>query len=416
MTFMEKRIKYSKMAPTPLFDTLDHTHVSTRSDTVPHQYKDDYHHALSFLHSYRGSEATFNSYRRELERLLHWSWHIAKKNINKIKRDDFETFIEFCLQPPTHWIGTKTVKRFIERNGLRIPNPDWRPFVALVSKVDFGEGKTADPNHYVLSQKALQAVFSILGSFYSYLMQEDYIDWNPVAQIRQKSKFLRKQQAQAPVRRLSELQWGYVIETAEMLATQTPELHERTLFIMNALYGMYLRISELSAQKRWQPQMGDFQRDLDGNWWFTTIGKGNKERQISVSDSMLAALKRYRQHLGLSPLPAPGEQTPLVLRHNHKGAICSTRRIRTIVQYCFDQAHARMLNDGLAEDATELRSATVHWLRHTGISDDVKVRPREHVRDDAGHGSSAITDKYIDIERRARHASAKGKRINPSDA
>lgn len=41
-----------------------------------------------------------------------------------------------------------------------------------------------------------------------------------------------------------------------------------------------------------------------------------------------------------------------------------------------------------------------HWLWHTGISEDVKIRPREHVRDDAGHSSSAITDKYIDIELR----------------
>ena len=40
----------------------------------------------------------------------------------------------------------------------------------------------------------------------------------------------------------------------------------------------------------------------------------------------------------------------------------------------------------------------MHWLRHTGISDDVKQRPREHVRDDAGHSSGAITDKYIDVE------------------
>ena len=50
---------------------------------------------------------------------------------------------------------------------------------------------------------------------------------------------------------------------------------------------------------------------------------------------------------------------------------------------------------------------------HTGISDDVKIRPREHVRDDAGHSSSAITDKYIDVELRERHNSAKRKRIKP---
>ena len=60
-----------------------------------------------------------------------------------------------------------------------------------------------------------------------------------------------------------------------------------------------------------------------------------------------------------------------------------------------------------------MANATVHWLRHTGISDDVKTRPREHVRDDAGHSSGAITDKYIDTELRERHSSAKRKRIKP---
>ena len=49
------------------------------------------------------------------------------------------------------------------------------------------------------------------------------------------------------------------------------------------------------------------------------------------------------------------------------------------------------------------------------ISEDVKIRPREHVRDDAGHSSGAITDKYIDDERRARHASGKKKLIKPDD-
>jgi hypothetical protein len=66
--------------------------------------------------------------------------------------------------------------------------------------------------------------------------------------------------------------------------------------------------------------------------------------------------------------------------------------------------------------AENLKAATVHWLRHTGISDDVKIRPREHVRDDAGHGSGAITDRYIDIELRRRHATAKKKTIKHDNA
>ena len=93
----------------------------------------------------------------------------------------------------------------------------------------------------------------------------------------------------------------------------------------------------------------------------------------------------------------------------------STRSIRNIVQTCFDLAINELKKENENDEAEMLRSATVHWLRHPGISDDVKIRPREHVRDDAGHGSSAITDKYIDVELRARHASGKGKKINPDD-
>ena len=151
--------------------------------------------------------------------------------------------------------------------------------------------------------------------------------------------------------------------------------------------------------------------DQEGNWWFLTVGKGNKEREISVSDAMLEALKRYRLSRGLPALPAPGESSPLIHKTRGKGGISSTRQIRSIVKHCFDSAGAKMRADGFVEDAERLGDATVHWLRHTGISEDVKHRPREHVRDDAGHGSSAITDRYIDVEQAERHASARNKLI-----
>ena len=266
-----------------------------------------------------------------------------------------------------------------------------------------------------MSQSAIQAIFAVLSSFFNYLIQEDYLDSNPVAQIRQKSKFVRKSQLQKPIRRLSELQWSYVIETAGKMAKNEPLMHERTLFIMNALFGMYLRISELVETTRWTPRMGDFERDLEGNWWFRTVGKGNKERVISVSDSMLAALKRFRLSRGLGELPVPGEATPLVNKTRGQGGITSTRQIRGIVQQCFDKAIEALEKDGFSEEAAQLGAATVHWLRHTGISEDVKFRPREHVRDDAGHGSSAVTDRYIDVQLGERHASARRKVIHPDE-
>lgn len=396
--------------PLPIFDTLENHHQNQAN--LQHPYPDDAQHAANFIYSYRGSQATFNAYRREIERLLQWSAHKAHKSLPTINRQDIENYIQFCQSPPDQWIGLQKCNRFIVKDGRRQPNPKWRPFVTSVSKTAHKSGKTASKQAYHLSQKALQSIFAILSSFYNYLIQEDYSHHNPVSQIRQKSKFIRKTAQQTTVRRLSELQWSYVLETTEHLAEQDAT-HERSLFILNALFGMYLRISELAASPRWEPCMNDFYRDGDGNWWFKTVGKGNKERHIVVSNEMLNALKRYRSYLQLPPLPDLTDTLPLISKTRGKGPISSTRQIRTLVQYCFDQAHDRMLADGLSEDAEALKAATVHWLRHTGISEDVKHRPREHVRDDAGHSSSAITDRYIDVELRARHDSGKNKIIKP---
>jgi site-specific recombinase XerD len=264
---------------------------------------------------------------------------------------------------------------------------------------------------YSMSQAGWKSLFAVLGSFYQYLIEEERTEINPIGQIRQKSRFIRKQQTKPQIRRLSELQWEYVIETAEKMAYKS-KTYERTLFIMSCLYGMYLRVSELTATERWIPQMNHFYQDNDGDWWFKTVGKGNKERIISVSDSMLEALKRYRRSLDLTALPSPGDNEPLITKNHGRGAITSTRHIRRLVQECFDNAVERMIKDNFIDEAEQLKAATVHWLRHTGISEDVKTRPREHVRDDAGHSSGAITDKYIDVELRQRHKTAKNKIIS----
>jgi integrase len=234
---------------------------------------------------------------------------------------------------------------------------------------------------------------------------------NPVALIRQKSKFIRKTQELPKIRRLSERQWKYVIETAEEMAETHPPLHERTLFLMPILYSMYLRISELAASKRWSPAMNHFFKDNEENLWFTTVGKGNKQRQIAVSDTMLEALKRWRTYLGLSPLPSLADQSPLIPKALGHGPITDSNYLRRVIQKCFDQAIDNLKRDGHMDQADSLSEATVHWLRHTGISDDVKLRPREHVRDDAGHGSGAITDRYIDVNLKDRHRTTKNKII-----
>jgi site-specific recombinase XerD len=402
-------------APKPLFDTLDEllqqleAHAWTYLDD-PYDL-DDIAISAQFLLAYKGSQGTFNGYRREVERFLHWSVLIANKSLSDLDREDIEQFIEFSQMPPKAWIGTSKPARFVTKNAQRVPNPVWRPYVVTVSKAAHRRGQAPEIKNFELSQSSLRELFAILSSFYQYLVQEEHVKSNPFALIRQKSRFIRKTQGPIKIRRLSELQWQYVVENTQKLAETSPIEHERTLFILSALYAMYLRISELTATPRWAPQMNHFTRDGDGNWWFTTVGKGNKERQIAVSEAMLHALKRWRKHLDLSPLPSPADYSPLLPKQKGRGPIASTNHIRNLVQLAFDKAIEQLHQDNLGEEADTLHEATVHWLRHTGISDDVKVRPREHVRDDAGHSSSAITDKYIDIELRERHQSARKKRI-----
>lgn len=401
----------SPRPPIPLFDAMAYIDKAI-VEVPPHMdkhYANDYHHALAFLKCYTGSLGTFNSYRREVERILQWGQHIAGLTLTQMKREHIEAFVAFCQNPPKTWIGIKKAPRFIDNAMGRVPNPEWRPFVSTLSKAIHRQGKCVDVHDFALSQGAIKELFAILSTFFNYLIQEEYLFMNPIALIRQKSKYIRKQQNQAPIRRLSTLQWEYVLETTQQMALHDPNRHERTLFIMTALYSMYLRISELAASARWTPKMGDFFRDHDGHWWFRTVGKGNKERQIAVSDSMLNALKRYRLHLGLSAYPAVAEPTVLLSKQKGKGAISSTTYLREVVQLCFDRSIQRLQEDNFSTEAQTLNAATVHWLRHTGISDDVKHRPREHVRDDAGHSSSATTDKYIDVEMRERHKTARHK-------
>jgi hypothetical protein len=67
--------------------------------------------------------------------------------------------------------------------------------------------------------------------------------------------------------------------------------------------------------------MSHFRKDQDDHWWFHVTGKGNKQHIVTACDAMPKALKRYRQGLGLSPLPVPTEQIPLIASRRGRGPV-----------------------------------------------------------------------------------------------
>jgi site-specific recombinase XerD len=178
-------IPTKRTAPLPLFDAIEYMDWDKKYSCSGFPYVSrEFQYALDFLFCYKDNKETFNAYRREIERFLSWCWFIAHSPLLKIKRFEFEEYLEFCQSPPLAWIGIKKAPRFIEEQGIRIPNRQWRPFVATVSKTAYRKGESPDKYNYLLSQKALQAIFATISSFYNFLIQNEITEINPVVQIR----------------------------------------------------------------------------------------------------------------------------------------------------------------------------------------------------------------------------------------
>ncbi len=363
---------------------------------------DDLKYSRLFLASYAGSKDTFTAYRRDIERLLMWLWYVEDKSLVEMTRHELSAFLNFVKQPPKDWVSEQVCARWFDGNLTR-PNPNWRPFSARGKKV----------SDYQLSDSAMKAMIASISTYLTFLVQEHYLQQNVMMLIRQKSRYVQKQQESIITRKLTQKQWRYVLSIARSQAEGGFEA-ERALFILSAFYLLGLRISELSVTERHTPTMGSFFRDEDDLFWYAVVGKGNKYREIAVSDQMLEALIRYRLVLGLPELPRKAEQTLLLPKVKGRGGLGS-RQIRKVVMGAFNNAVHELRSEGDKLSADDLEMATVHWLRHTAISSDVLHRPAEHVRDDAGHENITITDRYINVSRRKRHLSAQGKVLLPDE-
>ena len=399
----------------PLFDSAQYFNLTAKTDDFPpdapaiksfiesldvNEAREDYQYTREFLSSYsRKSQDTYDKFRGDAERLLLWSWLIKKKSVVALRRRDLEDYTDFVAKPDKNWQAQTTARRFLSKDGLRVVNPVWRPFR------DAGTGKSR------LNSKSWEGLFSNLSVYYNYLMAEDYAMGNQIPIVKKNCPYLRKETGINVARRLSNLQWEYLLNSAISMANEDPK-NERILFVIASLKSLKLRISELSERPNWSPIMAHFHRDHENNWWFRAYGKGSKERDVSISNEYLEFLKRYRTHRGLSPLPSKDSIEPLIeSRVNNRGI--GSRQLRHLVEAALEVGCNSLLTDGFSVEASELRAATTHWLRHTGASMEVASgRELSHVQADLGHGSIRTTDElYVDSDNMERASSAKKQTI-----
>jgi len=352
------------------------------------------------------AEGTFDRFRNECERFLLWCWCFKPDTpLSQLNKLDILQYADFLWSPPKSWIGQDAnTRRYIECEGLFKVNEHWRPFVARKPKAS----KVAAP--YQISQSTLNASFVALTTFFNHLIDLDILGKNPVKQAKKDCRHLMKNTQIKQVHRLSDLQWQTVLDCAKYMADHDSKF-ERHLFLIAALKSLYLRISELSERDNWKPVMGHFWHK-DGYWWLKVYGKGNKLRDVSVPQAFLPFLERYRLSRHLSALPMMDENIAIISKHNaHQGL--GSRQLRRFVQEVFDEAFHKLVKKGLEVEANELKSATTHWLRHTGASMDVENhRDLKYLSEDLGHASLATTDTiYVQTDIRNRAESGKYRKV-----
>ncbi|HXZ09114.1 MAG TPA: tyrosine-type recombinase/integrase [Paraburkholderia sp.] len=357
----------------------------------------------AWLARFADKPATFDSYRKEAERLLLWSLVELGKPLSSLTHEDCLRYQAFLAdpQPAAVWVagGVAGGGRKHLRGDAR-----WRPF--------YGP----------LSPASIRQATVILDVLFSWLVQAGYLAGNPLALSRQRTR-------KAAPRITRYLEPGLWQEVKDYIASMPQDTararahHHRVRWLFTLLYLGGLRIAEVGGNT-----MGQFfvRRDTGGTmrWWLTVHGKGDRERLVPATRELMTELSRYRQFLGMTALPSPGEATPLVLPiGSTAGQTTGTRTasketqgrahapltraaLHTIVKDVFARAADRLREHGEESGARAdlLEQASAHWLRHSAASHmaDQQVDLRL-VRDNLGHASLATTSQYLHVDDDRQH-------------
>ncbi len=288
-------------------------------------------------------------------------------------------------QPSSRWV--LPTKRKLSRF-----EPDWRPFAGPLSPI---------------SQR--QAII-ILNGMFAWLVNAGYLAGNPLSLSRQ-----RHRKAKPRVTRyLDHDLWNEVKVSIELMPKETDREREH-YFRVRWLYSLFyiggLRISEVIGNT----MAGFFcRKDKEGEerWWLEITGKGEKTRLIPATSELMIELARYRRAIGLSALPLPGDHTPLLLPIGNKHRSMTRSALHQIVKSVFELTAERLRKRGEEHfgRADLIRSASAHWMRHTGgthmLDQGVSLL---NVRDNLGHASIATTNQYAHSEDDKRHCDIEDK-------
>lgn len=369
-------------------DHLDGRTGSNRSTLGRSQIaaKTDIDALKAWLARFLDTRTTFDSYRKESERLLLWSTIELGKPLSSLTHEDLLVYQHFLSDP-------QPAERWVMKAGRKWSrfDPEWRPFAGPLAAT---------------SQR--QAII-ILNTMFSWLVNAGYLAGNPLSLSRQ-----RQRKAKPRITRfLDDELWLEVKTTIETMPRETDREREhfhRVRWLFSLLYICGLRISEVIENS-----MGAFfcRRDAEGQerWWLEITGKGDKTRLVPATAELMMELARYRRENGLAPFPAPSEPTPLLLPIGGRQRPLTRSAVHLIVKEVFVRTAARLRDRGpdYQRLADLMEYASAHWMRHTAGSSMADTMDLRHVRDNLGHSSISTTNTYLHTEDDLRHKETEAK-------
>ncbi|MCM2130702.1 tyrosine-type recombinase/integrase [Larsenimonas rhizosphaerae] len=325
-----------------------------------------------WLIEYRHSPATFRHYRKEAERFVLWL-EFRGLSLDALRRhhlDEFEQFLTNPL-PSSHWTGPTRPRH----------HPQWRPFRSG------------------LAPASRRQSLVILQGLCGWLKEAGWVTHNPFALMRDRRR--RLDNAAPPViERYFEREWWCAMwKLLDSPVEDAPErsrfLIARRRFLFGFAYLMAPRIAEIS-----QARMNDFRLE-EGQWWWHVVGKGNKVARLPVPDDMMTLLREWRAELGLSDMPPPHDDSPVLRALDRRRGVTDNQLYR-VFKDGFSMLSDALIARNWSQDhplIEQLRRATPHWLRHTSLTHQAQSGIElRYLAMNARHARLETTARYLHAE------------------
>lgn len=341
--------------------------------------KNDVEAVERWLDEYFDKPTTYRTYKKEAERFLVWCAKARTTNLSCLNRDDVEAYIEFLKNPTPKevWCGPRRKK---QSHG----DTTWYPF--------------AGP----LSESAIKTALASLNSLMSYLVDAHYIDINPFALVRRKSRFkqhIEEQGIRIHERILHNDEWEAIVDviTNESDQSEVDQFKkERLKFLVSILFFLGLRIDEL-ARATWVDC-----KKLNGKWWFFVRGKGDRLGKIPVNSELLHKIMHYRHSLKKAPLPDAADTSPLIFGLGDEAGALSVRQMSNLLKEVAIKAAHRFAVG--SESYQKLQRFSPHWLRHLSASrQDLAGISFTNIRSNLRHQNAQTTRLYVHAQDDNRH-------------